>query len=177
MFPDIDLLLVNDGTVNVKFDLPERTKLIELTPHLGRQSINVMPGWKRSFSKAMEYCSKYKYIAHIESDCYLFKKSREKFLKTLNSVGYYTGWDKTYGWPETALQIINSHIRTFYINMKSENIEFERMVQNHLKPVYFLKGERFEGINTRLKNNNDYLANLNDYKVINSLFLRDTIKV
>lgn len=162
-FPNVDLLLINDGPVVMKLDL-KTVKLITFPERLGRISTNIFPGWKRSFGHALQYARGYKHIAHVESDCWIKLTGRKIFKDFLNKPGYFTGFVKAYNFPESALQIINDKfVLNFYINRYKEknwyeNVNFEADIVQQLKPVYILNGDRYEGFSNRNKPNYTFLS-------------------
>src|SRR4051812_17498247 len=105
---NVDLALFNDGIPAQTLNL-QGVRLIDFEKHLGRESVWIFPGWKRSFSYALRWCrdNSYTRIGHIESDCFLTEQARDGYLKALESDGYYTGYTKAYNFPETSLQVIN----------------------------------------------------------------------
>src|SRR6185437_16092593 len=126
---------------------------------LGRDSIWIFPGWKRSFYHALLWSrDKYKHIAHIESDCWITSAGREDFLYYLKQEGYFAGYTPTYNFPEASLQIINSQtVKQYIIDKYScvenwyEDIDFE-LDLSRLKPTYVLDGDRIEGVPARMNN-------------------------
>jgi len=169
---DIDLVLVNNGSVSKSINL-HSAKLVQLPNYLERRSIRIFPGWKRSFQHELIYVrEKYKYIAHIEGDCWLRKRALPKFMSYFKSSGYFTAFSPTYRFPEAALQIINDeNVLNYFINRYQEysnlyeNANFESDIIVSLKPNYILNGDRFEGVADRIHGDDDYVAqaSLNDY--------------
>ena len=163
---DIDLLMFNDGPADYQLDL-KKTRLVCWQPHLGRATVWVFPGWKRSFSQGLRWCRDHNYdrIAHIESDCYIHPKAKEEFMTAYGKDGYYCGFCKAYNFPETALQILNSQpIINFFLDKYScednlrENIDFEKSVLEGLRPIYILNGDRYEGVKDRFNNQYTFLS-------------------
>lgn len=163
---DTDLVLINDGPTSVSLDLKSVEQII-LTPNLGRKSCWNFPGWKRSFYYGLMLARSrgYKHIGHIESDCYITLEGRNEFLNCLNSVGYYTGFCKAYNFPETALQIFNEDWVLNYLLDRygcqenwHEELDFEKMILEILKPKYMLNGDRYEGVEHRFNSKYTFLS-------------------
>jgi hypothetical protein len=168
-FPDIELLIVNDGPVNSCLNLG-KAHLIEFVNHLGRTSNSCFPGWKRSFSYALHYCRNHDYIAHIESDCFIAKQGKDEFLKYFYSNGYFTGFTPTYDMIESGLQIINdkdvyNNLLDRYIRNESwqEDINFEVMLKENYNPSIILNGDRIEHLKDRVKPEYNYLSGARRY--------------
>lgn len=149
---NVDLYLYNDGPVESKLDL-KRATLVTFPERLGRQDLWIFPGWKRSFSRAVsELGSRYRYLAHIESDTVVLKQGREEFLSALRRRGYRTGYTARHKFIETAVQVLNTpYVRRYFRHRYSDPAalhreeDFETMVQIALQPTLFLHGERIEG--------------------------------
>jgi hypothetical protein len=163
---DVRLLLINDGPTVAKLDLKEAEQRV-LMPHLGRQHVWVFPGWKRSFYAGLRYAraNSIAKIAHIESDCFIAKSGKREFLNFLNSDGYFIPHCKSYDFPETALQILNSEwVVNYFLDRYSceenwhEKLDFEKLVSDVLKPHRFLDGDRYEGKTERLNPNYNFLS-------------------
>lgn len=150
----VELILINDGPCAASLNLGS-VKLLTFEKHLGRKSVNVFPGWKRSFHRGIQYArqSGYHRIGHVESDCGITYSGRQSFINCLlRRDGYFTGYCKAYSFPETALQVINAGpIIDFYLKRYQkesswyENISFEDMVKKKLRPAYILDGDRANG--------------------------------
>lgn len=147
----IDLWMFNDGEACVHpLDL-KGVELCGFVNRLGRESCWVFPGWKRSFHLAIQTLStRYQYISHVESDCWLTDRAKQEFLYYLGQEGYFTGWCKSYGFPEGSIQIINlPWVRQYFLDKYGcrenwyENIDFEKDLER-LKPIYILDGDRIE---------------------------------
>jgi hypothetical protein len=163
---DVDLLLINDGPVEAFLNFRDVQQLI-LQPKLGRISCWKFPGWKRSFYYGLQTSriGGYKYVAHVESDCFVHIRGREEFLDHLFNPGYYTPFCKSYNFPETALQILNEPwVTNYFIDRYSceenwhEDIDFEHMVLKTLHPNYILNGDRWEGKKERFNPEYNFLT-------------------
>jgi hypothetical protein len=153
----VDLMMINDGPVVNSIDL-KGVELKTFDKKLGRDSVWIFPGWKRSFFHALQsLITRYRFIGHIESDCWISDQGKKEFLYYLTQNGYFTGFTPTYNFPEAALQIINSSIVRHYLLDKyscienwHEDIDFEKDL-SRLSPVYILNGDRIEGEFARFK--------------------------
>lgn len=161
----VDLMMVNDGPLVHEIDR-KGVDLRHFDKRLGRPTVWIFPGWKRSFYHALKWCSHYKRIAHIESDCWLTPKIRTEFLYHLDQDGYFTGFCKTYNFPESCLQVINDMgVRQYLIDKYScednwyENINFEADLMR-LGPRYIFEGDRIENDPRRFHKNYTYLTAL-----------------
>lgn len=160
----IDLWMINDGPANNKLDYDGLT-FKEFENKLGRNTVWIFPGWKRSFFHGVFWLrEKYKYIAHIESDCWITESGKGEFLYHLCQSGYFTGFTPSYNFPETGLQILNSNsIRQYIVDKYScfenwyENIDFEKDLEQ-LKPSYILYGDRIENHYYRFNSNFTFLS-------------------
>jgi hypothetical protein len=110
--------------------------------------------------------ARYKHIAHVESDCWIFNRGKAEFLYYLNQEGYFTGFTQAYNFPEASLQIINSNLARQYLIDKysctdnwHENIDFEKDLER-LSPTYILNGDRIDGVFNLLKDNFTYVAGM-----------------
>lgn len=174
----VDLFMINDGPVESKLDL-KGVELKQFDKKLGRETVWIFPGWKRSFFHAiLLFSGKYKYIGHIESDCWVSKNGKEDFLHYLGKEGYYTGFTPAYNFPEAALQIINSQsVRQYLLDKYScvenwrENIDFEQDLRR-LEPVYILNGDRIEKEFTRFKQNFTFVSSVT-YEDFERLYGKD----
>lgn len=146
----VDLFMINDGPLIEQLDW-KGVKAYEFDENLGRESVWIFPGWKRSFYYALVWLSGYKSIAHIESDCWISEKGKKDFLYYFNQTGYFTGYVPKYSFPEASLQIINNQgVKQYFLDKYScienwyENIDFEKDLER-LNPTYILDGDRLEG--------------------------------
>jgi hypothetical protein len=162
---DVQLMLFNDGPIETQLSGEVEQKA--LLPHLGRQHVWEFPGWKRSFYYGLKTARErgVKYIAHIESDCFIKISGREEFLHYLYQPGYYTPFCKAYNFPETALQILNEDwVTNFYLDKYSyeanwhERVNFELFVTENLHPKIILNGDRYEGNRDRIKPEYNYIS-------------------
>lgn len=108
MFPDFDLLMSHDGEMVVPeedFPLLINEVHIGLFPGHGGKFV----GWIRSFLAALRYAKDngYDRVVHLESDLYLKKGFRDRFLTLVKGDHYLSSWCHRYGFMETAIQIIN----------------------------------------------------------------------
>jgi hypothetical protein len=150
-FTDVDLWMINDGPVQQTLDL-KGVQLQTFEERLGRETVWIFPGWKRSFFSALRWLiPRYRYIAHIESDCWITNSGKQDFFYYFNQEGYFTGYVPAYSFPEASLQIINKQsIRQYFLDKYScrenwyENIDFECDLVR-LNPTYILNGDRIEG--------------------------------
>ena len=78
---------------------------VNLTPKLGRSSVDVFPGWKRSLKAALQHGRAYKYVIHIENDVKIL--NTDKIFQYMKEPGMYVGVCKKYGFIETAFMILN----------------------------------------------------------------------
>lgn len=160
---DVDLLLVNDGPVRASLDL-RGAELKCFPDRLGRPEFFQFPGWKRSFWTALASSWRnYDFIAHVESDCYIFESGRAKFLDFLCRPGYFTGWCPSQHIPESGLQILNDMKVVLYYLENYGPVGWERVRQveldvEELGPQYILKGDRHEEHPERCKPDYDYMA-------------------
>lgn len=170
----IDLWMINDGPVTEEIDL-KGVELRTFEEKLGRHSVWIFPGWKRSFFHTLVWLtSKYEYIAHVESDCWITEKGKHDFIYYLEQEGYFTGFTPTYNFPEASLQIINNlRVRQYILDKYScvenwhENIDFE-LDLSRLEPVYILDGDRIEGVFSRFSTRFTYVSGMNyqDFKTL-----------
>jgi len=153
LFPEFDLIAFNDGLIEGVFD--PKWKVVQLAPHLGRESTWIFPGWKRSFAEALLYAIRagYKRIIHIESDLYIRVKSRDRYCLFFNRNGYYAGFSKKYCMLDSSLQVLNNPLIVVeLINYfrKEENQYKDEFAEDPISRMtdpenfYFL-GERLEG--------------------------------
>lgn len=160
----IDLWMINDGPVSHQLDL-KNVILRNFDYKLGRPSVWIFPGWKRSFFHGVSWLTKqYKYVGHIESDCWITEAGKSEFIRHLDREGYFTGFTPTYNFPETALQIINNNsVRNYFIDKYScaenwhEDIDFEKSLK-FFNPTYILEGDRIENNFTRFKPNFTFIT-------------------
>jgi hypothetical protein len=154
----VDLWIINDGPATLSLDL-KGVELKTFDERLGRETVWIFPGWKRSFYHALVWLTaRYKHVGHIESDCWITEKGKEGFLYYMGQEGYFTGYCPAYNFPEASLQIINSPgVRQYLLDKYScvenwyENIDFE-LDLSRLKPTYILDGDRIEGVMSRMSN-------------------------
>jgi hypothetical protein len=161
----VDLMMVNDGPPIREIDT-KNVNFRHFDVRLGRQSVWVFPGWKRSFYHALKWCSGYRRIAHVESDCWITPQGRAEFLRYLEGDGYFTGYCRTYNFPEACLQILNdSTVRQYLVDKYScednwyEDINFEADL-SQLRPMYILEGDRIENRDERFSPIYTYLTAL-----------------
>jgi hypothetical protein len=163
----VDLLLVNDGPAGKRLDL-KRAGLVDFAERLGRSSVYVFPGWKRSFLYGL--CrgvqAGYRHTAHVESDCWITSTGKKEFLQKLRAPGYFTGYTRTHHFPETALQILNDRRALDWLLRRYarpsawwEDLSFEGLVERELRPAPLLAGDRHEGEDARCRDGDSYLAN------------------
>jgi len=166
---NVDLFLFNDGPAEYRI-----TGNVTVVPvgetALGRTGGGPFPGWKRSMGRAVQQLSSgYQFIAHVESDLGITQGGKEAFLRALRAEGFRTGWCPRHGFPETALQVINSEAaRAWYVRRYADTADnwgetfegecFEHLVQRELSPVYILTGDRHEGDPPAFDPAWDYLA-------------------
>lgn len=109
MFPEFDLLMSHDGPLLV--DRVESLFPVLINkPHIGlHNQYGEFGGWIRGFVAALKYAKAngYDRIVHLESDCYLKKGFRDKFLELVNGDGYLSSLCQRYGFMETAIQVID----------------------------------------------------------------------
>lgn len=168
---NIDLYLYNDGPVKVSLDL-KGAQLITFSEALGRQNVCVFPGWKRSFSTALQQLGgRYRFLAHVESDTILLKWARNDFLGSLRRSGYSTGYCDSYGFIEAALQIINApRARRFFAERYADLASFyqyenfEKVVQYALRPKLLMHGPRVEDASIDLRESYPYLSQMPIYE-------------
>lgn len=150
----VDFLIVNDGPVPNEFII-DADHIISFGEMLGRTTIPIFQGWKRSFHSAISWAkhNNYNRIIHIESDCFILESAKGELIEFINSKGYFTGFSRGYNFPETALQIINDQaISDYFIERYSnrdswyEDTNFEIDVVAPLTPQFILNGERSENI-------------------------------
>lgn len=161
----VSLWMFNDGPHHNRIDF-KGINVYEFERRLGRQSVWIFPGWKRSFYTAVKLFSSCKILAHIESDCWLTPAAKEEFVYYLRQDGYFTGFTKTYNFPEGALQIINKlGVRQYITDKYSceenwyENIDFEQDLKR-LQPTYILEGDRVEKDLSRFKDNFTFVSSV-----------------
>ena len=100
----VDGTITEDDLIRTDMSLLD-LKFVNQTPKLGRSSVSVFQGWKRSLKTALEYGRAYKYIIHIENDVKILHT--EKILAYMKEPGSYLGVCTKYGFPETAFMILN----------------------------------------------------------------------
>ena len=162
----IDLLMVDDGSK--EFKIPN-VEIINLQPHLGRESTFVMTGWKRSFFHGLNYAveKNYKYISHIESDLWIRPERIKKFIEFFKKENVFlTGNCRTFHIPETAIMVMNNKnannlLLSKYKNPISwkESSFFERYI-NEIRDGHFFSGDRYEDVIKRIKKTDDYIAQI-----------------
>lgn len=151
-----DYYVFVDGTVTeddiVRADLSlVNVKFVNQTPKLGRASVAVFQGWKRSLKTALEYGRAYKYIIHIENDVKILHT--DKIFKYMKEPGVYMGVCRKYGFPETAFMILNDQEVNAEIvrHYASESNLYELAIAEHVigriangKCHYVFKTDRLE---------------------------------
>lgn len=160
----VDLFMINDGPFKEPLDW-KGVQIRSFEQKLGRESVWIFPGWKRSFYHALIWLiPQYKWIGHIESDCWITPQGKHTFLYYLEKIGYFTGFTQTYNFPEAALQVINDPgVRQYFLDKYScqenwrEDIDFELDLKR-LNPTYILDGERLEGNPSRYQERYTFLA-------------------
>lgn len=164
-------MMINDGPTQIELDR-KNVEFLSFDKKLGRETVWIFPGWKRSFFTALKYASNYKHVAHIESDCFITISGRKEFLYYLDKEGFYTGFCKAYNFPETCLQILNDRGVRQYITDKYsceenwyENIDFEQDIAR-LKPKFILDGDRIEGKEERFRHSYTFISgvSLNEFE-------------
>lgn len=148
----VDLYMINDGPVATRPDL-KGVVLHEFEDALGRETIEVFPGWKRSFYTGLSrLTATHERVGHLESDCYVLPAGRAEYLERLHGDGFWTGWTERFGFPETACMVLNdAAVREALLARYAdpanwhENVGFERDVVLPMAPRYMLRGERIDG--------------------------------
>jgi hypothetical protein len=162
----VNFLMINDGPYEHELT-PRGVRIMVFPEHLGRKSVWVFPGWKRSFRQGLIEGRKYECVAHIESDCYIRKSAKSELMSIFANYGYHAGFTKSYNFPETALQVVNDPFVVNYFVDKyaceenlGENVDFEKSVLQILNPKYILSGDRFEGFAERYKPEYQYMSGI-----------------
>lgn len=171
----VDLWMINDGPVTENLDL-KSVELRTFDEKIGRQTVWIFPGWKRSFFHAMAWLtSQYEYIAHIESDCWITEQGKKDFLYYFDQIGYFTGFTPAYNFPEASLQIFNNlRVRQYFLDKYScaenwyEDIDFESDLKR-LDPTYILDGDRIETHLTRFDKRFTFVSGVS-YQVFKELY-------
>lgn len=103
---DADFYAFCDGGLDGSVVRAPGVSFIELTPALGRTSIPVFPGWKRSLHAAMGTSMKYRWCVHVENDC--FVKDWRKFAEIAQTDGaVMAGYNPRYGFIESSVMVLN----------------------------------------------------------------------
>lgn len=165
---NIRLLLVNDGPIVANNIDYKEAIVIQVDPHIGEHH-TTFAGWKRSYRTALDFIAKKSlHIAHIESDCFLLERGKDKFIDHLiNKLGYFSGFTKKYNHMESAIQIINDlDVVNFYRDEyssvdKCREGGIESYWQEQLSPSFIFMGERYEDDNQVLSSDYDYIAQAN----------------
>ena len=186
MFPEHDLILVNDGdsreerllSASIMNMVPElyaeRIVFIFNKDRLGRKQNTIFPGWRRSFREGLRYATStgYDKIAFIETDLYIREKFIEKYAKVMFTDGYYSGYDKKCGFMEPSIQVLNNpelvdEIIKYYDDELALNsdVASELQLQRAFNPNPIFIGERLD-IHSDNMDSYEYYGqcNYNQYK-------------
>ncbi len=100
---------VIDADMPLPDKLPDRPVMFRFQRHYGRQSLNVFPGWWRSFTFSSQIANRYSLskIIHCESDAFVLSTHLASHIKTL-STGWTALWCPRFNFPESAIQVIYS---------------------------------------------------------------------
>jgi hypothetical protein len=128
-------------------ELPEGIVMFRFEQHLGRQSNERFPGWRRSFVFAHSVSEKYAFqkIIHIESDAFVLSERMARGIKELS-----TGWTafecRSCGFAETALQVICRDAFPMLEQLRARGSDFwnEAALPEHTFPFTAVDG-RFVG--------------------------------
>lgn len=101
---DTDFFCFSDGALSSP-PSRERLRFISFFPALGRKSINVFPGYKRSFGEALRMLEDYEFVMLIENDVKILNFNR--VLEFREKPGLYSSIDKKWSFIETGFMILN----------------------------------------------------------------------
>ena len=146
-----NLFLIDDGSSNVLFDdrveilksnnlpgsLNSSINLFHFEDHLGRPSRRNYSGWWRSFTFSIKLAEKYNIdkIIHIESDYYIVSRRMTDYIAKI-SEGWTVFYSRSYGFPETAIQVICKDsfekLNKTYKAAVESNYQFKRIAERVL---------------------------------------------
>ena len=137
-FPDADYYCGVDGTIPQDIEKPVGVHFKEFTPMLGRPSMRVFPGWRRSYGKLLNRAVRcdYPYVFHVENDVRINNWSKVK--EYITKPGLYSSWCPNYKFIEAAFQILNDKtsiqaLRDKYVTDEgiNEGCLFEKYLQTY----------------------------------------------
>jgi hypothetical protein len=153
-FPNADFLIANDGPLNnstlenfktmLEFKISNKNFLV-FDKKLGRID-HIHWGWLRSFKAALNYAKNKKYdkVIHIESDAIILSEKLITFIND-NSSGWNSLFTNKYGFPESAIQIMNKDSFDLIDSIPEEDYNFEKIIELVLKfrPIRNFIGDRY----------------------------------
>jgi hypothetical protein len=153
-FPDADFLIANDGPLNnstltklksmVEFKITNKNFIV-FKNKLGRLD-HYHWGWLRSFKAALTHGAQQNYdkVVHIESDAIILSDKLIQFINNENS-GWKCLFTQKYGFPESAIQIMNKDSFGLINTIPSEEYNFEKIIELTFKfrPIRNFIGDRY----------------------------------
>ena len=137
-FPDADYYCGVDGTIPADMKKLVRMHFEEFTPVLGRSSMRVFPGWRRSYGKLLDRALQcdYPYVFHVENDVRI--NNWNKVKEYINKPGLYSSWCPNWNFIEAAFQVLNDKaavkaLRDRYVTDAgiNEGCLFEKYLQTY----------------------------------------------
>ena len=166
---DTDFFCFVDGTLNSTPSL-NNLHFISFSPSLGRKTMQIFPGLKRSFGEALKYLEDYEFLMFIENDTKLLNFNR--ILQYRDKPGLYSSIDKKWNFTETRFMILNDKesrrkLMSYYLSDEgmNETCLFEETMSKY--PFkYVFQSKRSDGDFIDLtKENLDYICQcLNNYQ-------------
>jgi hypothetical protein len=145
--PHTQVKIVHENqAVSASSALPQ---IFRFNQHLGRQAVDQMPGWWRSFLHAVVIAKDMgvQKIIHIESDAYVLSQRLLEHL-THTTSGWSVLWANRYSMPETAIQIICEDQFEHIENMRQRDLNtFNGLMAEKILPFTHIKrdflGDRY----------------------------------
>ena len=149
-------------------EAPARVSIHRFDERLGQKAEGLaFPGWYRSFAHAVSYgvAAGFEKLIHIESDAYLLSRRAIEFFNAADS-GWVGLWCRTYRWPESTFQIINSdqfpQCLSFFDRPYAEHANSAAQPIENALPYTIVNrdliGDRYGEISTSVPFNADFVS-------------------
>lgn len=169
--PNCEMLILHDGPINIEL----KNKLFkETNNYIGEKNLKdfpdkllhqhpIFPSWWRSFLHGLrEGKNDFNKIIHIESDAFVLSQRLLDYINNTNH-GWVALFSQKYGFPESAIQIINED--SFYrIDKMPEMHDFVKIVEFVLPYTHVEKsfiGDRYGEDGKLPKHEIDYACQWN----------------